>query len=255
MTVKILKSQVAIFGGQFEVLVAQHAKDMADWRAHMLLVTNDAAARIPAERAHAPYPPPVAAPLVDQCVNEESVADYEVVNDDPTADEQLADKKSALLTELTRRTAEEFAKISSPARTKLYSIRAQEILVLDEARRQSIREEIAKDTESLGVIRQQITNALADPALSSPDDATRNAALAVVSGLQEQYMTLFGVVQHLESTIPATVRSPSDEQFMQEQAARDAAGLRVEKWNAQMHAEIEDLTADTIGTWNITEIN
>lgn len=46
-------------------------------------------------------------------------------------------------------------------------------------------------------------------------------------------------------------RSVADNQFLSEQAVRDTTYNKVVRWAAQLHSDIEDLTAETIDAWKL----
>jgi hypothetical protein len=210
MTYRIAKSQ--IFPG-FEVAIAAHAKEMRDWRAHMIRVREDENNGVTGIDRHVAHPRPGAHPLVEAAVNENDVADYEIVDDGPTPEQILTSKKNNLMNDVSVAEASAIAAISPPlGKQRLLSMRENDIRVAD------------------GKIMDEIQR----PGLL--------AAAAVAVGISKPVDTMAEVLRR---------RPAEDTKFLEEQADRRERTSKINRAAAQMHSDIEDLTLETIDAWKM----
>lgn len=209
MTLKIAKSQM--FEG-FEVAVAAHAFEMKNWRSHMVRVAADEAANVAPIDRHVAHPRPGSHPLVEACVNENDVADYEIVDDWPTPAQFLAAKKYELLAQVSSAEQVAIASVLPHGKRRLFQMRENDIRFND-----------AK--------------------LASTLTAGLLAAAATAVGLKKPV----DIEAELEKR-----RLPADTSFLGEQLQRRLRVEAIERAAAQMHHDIEDLTLDTIEAWKIT---
>lgn len=150
MTYKLKASQLAAAGLTAETygdLVRYHASELAGWTAHMGRV--EASLHLPPdipdpsqpppeegkEREHVqrfvcnpdkhmPYPPPAAPPLVGDAVNRDGfVADYEIDDDLPSADERLAARKGELLGQVAKAEDAALARVLPAGKRRLAQMR------------------------------------------------------------------------------------------------------------------------------------
>lgn len=121
---KIPKSQT---WPSFAVDAAAHAKEMADWRAHMARVKADEANGITGIDKHMPHPRPSAHPLIESAVNERNEVDFDTVDDGPTAEVVLLQKKQVLLGLVTSMEREAIATVLPPGKRRLYDMLEHDI--------------------------------------------------------------------------------------------------------------------------------
>lgn len=120
MTAQIPKSQT---WPEYELVVAEFAEAMRTWRAHMEKVKRDEEIGVQGIDRHVPYPRPVAPELVDRAVDEDGKPDYEIVDDGPTAEQILADKKSLLISQIHEAEIAAGEKIVPYAKRRLFMLR------------------------------------------------------------------------------------------------------------------------------------
>lgn len=125
MTFKVAKSQMP---EGFEASVAKHAHEMKIWREHMQRVANDKKNGVTGDKMHVAYHRPDAHPLVKESVNENDVADYQIVDDSPTPDQILAAKKELLIGKISMAEAVATRAVTPAGRARAWSIREGDIL-------------------------------------------------------------------------------------------------------------------------------
>lgn len=208
-TVKILKSQVK---PTFVSDVTKYAQEMAEWKAHMARVEADAAAKVPKDRAYAPYPAPVADQAVMSAVGTDGKPNYEIVDDTPTPDQVLAQKKQNLIT--TVRLAEQAAisVIVPMGKTRIFGKRYNAIIVADQARRDAL-------------YAAQPVGALSSIGIGAKKDMGKAESDSIAQ------------------------RPPEDAKFMADFLTRNAKIKSIEDAAAQMESDIEDLTSSNIDSW------
>jgi hypothetical protein len=213
---KIAKSQLP---PGFDVMVAAHAHEMKNWRAHMARVADDEKNGVTGIDRHVSYPQPEAHPMVAAAVNENDEPDYEIVDDGPTPAQIFEAKKAALLNAVSQA---EFAAIEAVVpmgKRRMFAYRETAILAAD----------------------QQLAAALA-PA---------------PPGLLQSLATKIGLVDQEPVDIVSDVaaqRAPEDTQFLAEQEERRQKIAAIELAAAQAHHDIEDLTPETIDAWQMPDL-
>lgn len=130
MTVSVPKS--ATFPG-FEVAVAAHAADMKQWRGHMDRVADDERNEVTGINRHVAYQRPVASRLVESCVNENGLADYQIIDDGPTPAQVLAKRKNELLNAVSIAETAAISAVVPPGKMRLLNMRENDIRDADEA--------------------------------------------------------------------------------------------------------------------------
>jgi hypothetical protein len=169
VTYKILKSTAGSIA-DFEKKVAQHVVELKFWHDREKIVAQEAKAPLGDRPAwgdfkdssdpatdyrkatakwdadklarHDPVKRPSPHPAVENAVRQNGddfVADYEIVNDDPTPDQILRGKKNALLSSISRieQDAKERA-MPAIGKRRMASLREMDIVVADEKIRQEI---------------------------------------------------------------------------------------------------------------------
>jgi hypothetical protein len=210
--VKIMKSRI---GPTFEAEVTAYARDLADWKAHMAQVEADKAARIPKERASAPFPAPTVPPQVAAALDESGKPNYQIVDDGPTADDILIAKKRTLLTEVRMAEGEAIARVVPIGKVRAFGARQNQIAAAD----------AKKEADLLAAQPVGVLSAVGVGARKNPAKAHADAIKA---------------------------RAPADAQFLQDQADREAKRRAIEAVAIQMESDIEDLTAGNIDAWKMT---
>jgi hypothetical protein len=212
MTYRVLKSQIQ---ADFEVAVAAHALEMRNWRAHMASVRADEGKPdLPAIERHVAYPRPSAHPLVEAAVNENDVADYEVVNDDPTPMQVLQSKKNDLLRAVSAAEAAAIAAIVPLGKRRALNLRENDIREADA--------KLSAELSKQGVIR----------------------TIAKATGLS----ATVDVGAEIDRR-----RAPEDTKHLLEQVERRRRINETERAAAQAHHDIEDLTLETIDSWQLPD--
>lgn len=89
---KILKSQITAIA-DFELLVASHAKLLREWKEHQKKVDADEKSNVPADKKHISYKRPKSHEVIEASINESGDVDYEIVDDGPSASQQLEAQK------------------------------------------------------------------------------------------------------------------------------------------------------------------
>jgi hypothetical protein len=200
----------AIAGTNFAVAAASHATEMKAWRAHMERVKQDEKNDVPIERRHVAYPRPRAHPLVERALDENDEVSFEVVEDGPSAAEQLAARKAELLSEVTNAENKAIDAIVPPGKRRLLNLRESEIRAADQAKM------VALIASNSGVLKKLMGNSMSPADISARIEADR---------------------------------PEDDTALLKAQEDRRARLEAIERAAAQAHHDIEDLTAETIGSW------
>lgn len=213
MTYRVAKSQM--FDG-FEARVAAHAFEMKHWRGHMAQVAEDQKNDVEPMKRHVAHPRPASHPLVEACVNENDLADYEIVDDGPSAEQILDDQKEHLIGQISIAERDAIVAVVPAGKQRLFDIRELDIRQAD----------------------SKIISELQKPGFVA-------AALAAV-----------GIAKMIDFSIELPKRRPAeDTRFLGEQTARRERIVAIQRKAAQAHHDIEDLTADTIGAWVMPDLN
>jgi hypothetical protein len=206
---KIGKSQI---GPSFQADVANYAAELADWKAHMTKVAADKAAGVPKEKANAPYPPPVAPPLVAGALDETGKPNFIIVDDSPPPP-SLVDRKSALITQIRLAEAAAVRAIVPEGKQRALGARQNAVIAAD-----GQREEALLAAQPVGVLSPIGIGPKKDPGKAHAD------AIAA--------------------------RPAADAQFMSDQDTRAAKLKAIESAAIQAESDIEDLTDANIDAWN-----
>jgi hypothetical protein len=196
----------------FSVAAAAHASEMKSWRAHTARVAEDKKNDVPIERRHVAYPRPRAHPLVESAVDENDEVNFEIVDDGPTAEEKLASRKAELFYAVTVAENKAIDAVIPLAKRRLFNLREAAILEADRAKSASL-------WASNGGLVKKITGAA---------------------------MTAAQIAARVESERPA-----DDTTFLRAQRERMDRVAAIQLIAAQAHHDIEDLTAETIGSWKL----
>jgi hypothetical protein len=215
MTVKIPRSMIPD-PHAFDAAVANLAHEMRHWRAHMKRVEEDEKNNVQGIERHHPIPRPVAHQLVAQCVDENDNASYEIVDDGPTPEQRLAQRKIELVNAV--RLAEQAAAdaLVPPARRRLFNLREAEVSEQD---RRTMDEIMAG--KGKGIFAKFKKN---------PDPEEVIAAV------------------HAK-------RDAKQAQFMAEQAERRRRMAAIERAAAEAEDAVEDLTLDTIDAFKVPDFS
>lgn len=211
------KSQTDRIDG-FEVHVARHAADMKVWRAHMGRVADDERNGVTGIEKHQQYNRPVAHPMVEAAVNENDDADYQIVDDGPSAAEILTAKKSTLLDGVAAAEQTAIDTIVPAGKRRLFDMREADIRKAD------------------GILANDLISKRKPGVLASITSAV---------GLTKQ-MDTSDIAAHVEE-----VRPDGDTKHLEEQQARREAIERIRRIAAQAQHDIEDLTAETVDSFKI----
>ena len=156
------------------------------------------------------FPFPTNHPLISAAVDAKGAISYELVDDSPTPDQVLQTKKQALFEQVSIAEFEAKQKVMPVGKQRLMNLKRSDIYIEDEKR----------SNEQIEAIN------------SSPEKArgAMNAAL-----------------EHPDFHRKA--RDKKSNEFLDDFDAKRVAIEKIERWGAQLHSDIEDLTLDTIDAW------
>ena len=194
----------------FSVAAAAHASELKAWRAHMDRVADDRKNDVPIERCHVAYPRPRAHPLVERAVDEKDEVNFEIVDDGPTAEEKLAARKAELLSEVSIAENKAIDAVVPPGKRRLFNLRESAIQSADQ-------------TKAVALVA---------------------SGAGLVKWLTGGAMTSDHIVARIEAERPA-----DDTAHLQAQQERRARIEAIQLAAAKAHHDIEDLTAETVGSW------
>lgn len=197
--------------GDFAARAAAHAVAMKDWRAHMALVKNDEDKDVPAIERHMPFPRPIEHELVEAAVNERDEMDYKVVDDGPTPDQVLQEKKSQLLLAIAHAETAALETIVPAGKRRLLNMQHNDIRAAD-------MERAAKIVEGRGKMAKAVT---AVGLISAPD---------------------------LEAEV-AKARPAEETEQLDRHAEREKKFAAIHRAAAQAAHDVEELTPDNIDSW------
>lgn len=215
MTADIPKSQT---WPDFELDVANFAEAMRSWRDHMGRVSLDASNGVTGLERHVAYPRPVAPALVDAAVDEDGNADYRIVDDTPSPEETLPLRKQQLLDQVSMAELTAIEKVAPRAKQRWLMFQEQEIRGRDLAIVKGI---VAKETGMLNAVKK---------AAGFKSKSSDEIAKAVNDA-----------------------RSGDDQELLARVKAQRAKIEAIQRIGAKAHAEIADLTVDTIDKWKMPE--
>jgi hypothetical protein len=211
-----MKQQIpasAIAGIKNFCVVAQaHAVEMKTWRAHMARVKEDAANDVPIERRHVAYPRPRAHSWVERAVDEKDEINFEIVDDGPTAEEKLAVRKAELLSEVSIAENKAIDAVIPLAKRRFFNLRESAIQEADQAKMTALA------ASGSGLLKKITGNALTADQIATKIEAERPA---------------------------------EDTALLQAQKERRARIEAIQLAAAKAHHDIEDLTAETVGSWKL----
>lgn len=212
MKTKILKSATRAFPN-FDLAVAQYAEQMRQWRAHMKRVEEDKTkgdAVKPIDR-HLPYDRPRAHALIEQAVDENGNVAYELEDDGHVL---LRQRKNQLIARVAELEAAAVDAIVPPGRRRLLNLREGKITAADIERASLLLERRKKP----GLLKK------------------------LAGGFQGE--------EEFDLAAAVAEQRPEDEtSHLADQAERRRRVAAIEGIAAQAMHDIEDLTADTIGSW------
>lgn len=177
----------------------------------MARVAEDEAKDVPAIDRHMPFPRPLDHELVEAAVNENDEMDFKIVDDGPTPDQVLREKKSQLLLAIARAENEALEAIVPAGKRRLLNMRHNEIRAADAERATKIvdgRGKMAKAASAVGLI-------------SAPD---------------------------LEAEV-AKVRPAEETEQLDRYAEREKKFAGIHRAAAQAAHDVEELTIDNVDDW------
>lgn len=216
MTAKIPRS---LIGPNFEVEVAAFAFDLKNWREHMKRVEEDAANHVPRAEAHQAYTRPQVRELIDAAVDENGVADYEIMEDGPTPEQLLAARKQELMQQVSIAEARAIEAVIPIGKRRMFNLRETDIR--------------NKDSELIAALAEK-----------------QKGVVAKVSNAVGLGKSLSA--EEMAATI-REARPEEDTAHLEAQAARRARIAAIERVAAQAHHDIEDLTSETIDAWQVPD--
>lgn len=215
--IKIMKSDVK---STFASDVTSYASELAEWKAHMARVASDKAAGVPKERAFAPYPAPVSDPNVMRAVDADGNPNYQIIDDSPTPDQILENKKVDLITKVRMAEQNAVTRIVPRGKRRAFDFRQNDITAADEVRATALLQAQPGPTSI-------VSEWLAKVGIGPHKDQGKAEADSVAQ------------------------RPPQDTQFLADQATRQAKIRAIEHAAAQMESDIEDLTTSNIDSWSM----
>lgn len=262
---KILKSQV---GPTFQADVAAYAKEMTDWKAHMAAVAADKAAGVPKEKAHAPFPPPIAPAIVAGAVDDTG-PNYVIVDDGPTPDQVLAAKKQALIGQIQEAEVAQIEKVIPAAKLRAAEFRAADIQVADAAAVEQSLRAVDNERNKLAALNSQQEKIEMKLAAEQPGligaamqsltglGAVIASDLAAAKALDQPIADQAAVVKQAEAAyadrpgLMAKTRSPADHAFMLAREANRKTVESIHRWAAQAMSDVADLTTANVDAWKL----
>ena len=164
------------------------------------------------------------------------VADYEIVNDDPTSDQILRVKKNALLQAMATIETNELDKIALPAgKRRLAFFRHRDITLADDARYQAMVKQFVDNNAAIAAAQKETPR----------DEAHIKDLMDIVSKLSVHVSNADGFHDGK--------RPQEDQKFLNEQKQREAKSDAIARWAAQVQSDIEDLTEENIDNWKIPQ--
>lgn len=196
---------------------------------------------------HAPVKRPIGSQDVEASIvlgkDGKYISDYEVVNDDPTADQILRSKKNVLLNSVTAMEQQEMEKIAPPpGKRRALTIREGDIALSDSQRLQAVMVEIRTAQLPLQDLTVQM--------LAAKTDADRAAAQAKIKVITDSVAPLQASVAD-QVVFQAAQRPAADTEFLNQQKQSKAGMDAVTRWAAGVQSDIEDLTESNIDAWKI----
>lgn len=217
---KIAKSEADTFP-DFAGMAAAFAVEMQTWRAHMARVREDEKNGVTGINRHIPYGRPAAHPLIESVINENSEADFEIVDDGPSAAELLRGRKDQLVAAVTRAEQAAAAEILPPAKVRLFNMMEREVRERDA----SIVNDLSR--KNLGLMNE----------------------IATAVGLKKKITG-----EDIAAAVNAE-RSDEEQSLLADMKARRKRIAAIERRAAQAHADVEDLTVETIDAWQVPDFS
>lgn len=234
---RVFKSQIR--GIDFPAAVQAHCEELNAWQKHM--------AKVGVDPEYVPHPAPQAGADVAASLTEKDgawVPDFEIIDDDPTPEEVLREKKNVLLARTVVMEREAEAAVVPLGKRRMFAIREGDIRSRDARLRNSIIEAHTASTfESIRDLTLKHADEVAkSTARTLPALQNKHAdemKLLVGAGLTED-----DVSGHVEQD-----RDPADTKFLYEQGERNRRLDAIHRHAALLQHDIEDLTAETVDTW------
>lgn len=235
----------------FNNAVDSHILELETHASHQTLVTAGKAE---------PYPPPDPHPDVDKAVRRvesadgatKFVSDYDVVDDSAVEQERaLRARKTALLTEVSQHEQVAIVAVLPPGKHRLFNMRRADIMQTRDLEGvvAAIKSSLAKHQERLGQIT---TSADADPAqqelVSKSLEDVKNL-ISVDQGLLQAAEEQLAVIYKERGVNDPEKQTLEDTEFLDDLSEKTRRIRLIERYGAELHAAIEDLTMDTVDTW------
>lgn len=228
MTVQILKSSISGID-DFAASAAAFAVEMKEWRAHDARVKVDEAAGVTGIEKHWFHPRPTAHPLIEAAVNENSEMDYDLVDDGPPAEQVLRTKKDDLLRQIQQAEHAAIGTVVPHGKQMFFNIRENKIRAAVAA---------IEFEEASAAVR-----AAAEAATLAFADSGFLKSVSKAIGLRKPH-----TIAPPPIAPPRTI-APGDDAFLKEQDDRRSKMEDIRYASAKAQHDIEDLSADTIGSW------
>lgn len=218
---KIKKTATLAFAN-FDLEVAEHAEKIRQWLAHMKRVAADKAKgdAVPPIERHQPYDRPRAPELIELAIDDAGNVAYELEDDSHVL---LRQQKDSLIAQVGELEAAAINAIVPPGRRRLLNLREGKIAAADIERINLFTEKRRKP----GLLKK-LTGAA--------DEAEKADMTAAVAAALEQ-------------------RPAEDTRHLAAQEERRVRIRAIEEIAAQATHDIEDLTADTIGSWKAPDFS
>lgn len=268
---KIKKSSISHYGDTFEPMVAAYVQELRSWKEHMKRVEEDEANGV--ADGHAPYPRPTSQPEIIASLNADGNPDYEIVDDSPSADQILALQKSKLAAEVASTEAAALEKSYPVNRRRLVEIKSRGVVQRDEARKSifiaqynnmvqkvaALQAELSKTVDlstgrSLKKIEMSTDEPPAPITTDLVDAATAAKGVAEFKDLNDERSAMEKILMDPE-TLAAHGRPDDDQAIVDAVTAYSNAVDKIQLWAAEQLDAIEDLTSETIGSWQMPAIN
>jgi len=196
----------------FSVAAAAHASELKAWRAHMARVADDQKNDVPIERRHVAYPRPRSHPLVESAVNQNDEVNFEIVDDGPTVEERLAARKAELISAVSIAESKAIDALRPIGKWRLFNLRESAIRAADQTKAAALA------ASSSGLLKKITGNVLSPDQVAARIEAERPAEDTAHLRAQEEYRARVEII-----------------------------GLAA----AHAYHDIEDLTAETVGSWKL----
>jgi hypothetical protein len=252
MTVRLQKSFVDRLGFGLVAAIEAHRQDLM------------------AHRHTTGEPRPLAGPLIESCIRrvtvadqpDDFVADYEIEDDTPPPPTFLQKKNALMQGVAVMEKAAIDAVLPAPGKRRLHAFQHADIAAADSARVEALIAKCwsiqkADDERGRAANVKRVALQAKDPRQLTEDDraflaATDNLAEFVVMGRSVDDTAAMMATLDRSKFISST-RSLEDAEFMADREAWKTKEASILRHGADLHAQIEDLTEDTIDAWKPAE--